>query len=131
MTHLAVPISAESLETAGQQIRAALSAGAEMLELRTDYLLQLSGDMVRKLITQAREASRGHVPILVTCRDQRVGGARAYPQELRVAVLLTAVEAGAAFVDCEYANFTQKGTAEKLRAALSGRPGCRLILSAH
>ena len=55
MTYLAVPISAESPDAAGRQIKTALSADAEMLELRTDYLLQLSGDAVRGLIAQARE----------------------------------------------------------------------------
>ncbi len=131
MTYLAVPIAAESLEPAGRQIETALSAGAQMLELRTDYLLQLSGDLVKRLVMQAREASGGHVPILVTCRDPREGGARAYPQELRLEVLRTAIEAGAELVDCEYANFTQRGTAERLLAALSARADCRLILSAH
>ncbi len=131
MTYLAVPISAESLEVAGRQIRTALSAGAEMLELRTDYLLQLSGDVVKRVLAQAREASSGHVPIIVTCRDQREGGARPYPQELRLEVLLTAVEAGAEFVDCEYASFIRRGNAERLGTALSARPDCRLILSAH
>jgi 3-dehydroquinate dehydratase/shikimate dehydrogenase len=131
MAYLAVPISAENPEAAGRQIETALSAGAEMLELRTDYLLQLRRDSVRELIAQTREASGVRVPILVTCRDQREGGARAYPEELRLEVLLAAIEAGAEFVDCEYATFARKDTAERIQAALSARPGCRLILSAH
>ncbi len=131
MTYLAVPISAGSLEAAGRQITAALSAGAEMLELRTDYLLPLSGDAARRLIAQTRESICTRVPILVTCRDPQEGGARAYPEDVRLEVLLAAVEAGAEFVDLEYANFTRKGNAERIRTALSARPDCRLILSAH
>ncbi len=131
MTYLAVPISAENLEVAGRQIAAALSAGAEMLELRTDYLPQLSPDSVAGLIAQARAARGAPVPIIVTCRDQQEGGARAYPEEVRLDALLAAVAAGAEFVDCEYATFTRPGNAERIRAARSAHPNCRLILSAH
>ena len=41
MTYLAVPIAAENLDQAKQQIKTAKAAGAEMLELRTDYLENL------------------------------------------------------------------------------------------
>ena len=68
MTYLAVPISAEGLDAAGRQIEAALAAGAEMLELRTDYLQQLSGDSVRSLILRVRQTS-GARTVIVTCRD--------------------------------------------------------------
>jgi 3-dehydroquinate dehydratase/shikimate dehydrogenase len=131
MTHLAVPISVESVEAAGRQIEAALSAGAETLELRTDYLLQLSGESVKRLISQVRESGRTRVPVIVTCRDPKEGGAGQYPEETRLEVLLAALEAGAEFIDFEYASFTRKDNAEKLRAALSAHPKSRLILSAH
>jgi len=49
-TKLAVPIAAKDLDTAKRQVKAAMAAGAEMLELRTDYLEYLSVDMVRNLI---------------------------------------------------------------------------------
>jgi len=131
MTYLAVPISAESAEAAGRQIETALAAGAQMIELRTDYLLQLSGDCVKRLIAQVRESSGPRVPVIVTCRDSREGGAMPYPEETRLETLLAALEAGADFVDFEYANFTRKGNAQKIQAALSAWPSSRLILSAH
>jgi 3-dehydroquinate dehydratase/shikimate dehydrogenase len=131
MTYLAVPISAENIDAAGRQIEAALSAGAQMLELRTDYLQQLSGDSVKRLILQVRQSSRARVPVIVTCRDPREGGAKPYPEETRLAILLAALEAGADFIDFEYANFARKGNAEKIQAALSAHPKSRLILSAH
>ena len=131
MTYLAVPISAENVGAAGRQIETALTAGAEMLELRTDYLQQLSGDSVKTLIAQVRQSSSARTPVIVTCRDPQEGGARPYPEEMRLEILLAALEAGADFVDFEYANFTRKGNAEKLRAALSAHPKSRLILSAH
>ena len=52
MTYLTVPISAESLDRASRQIREAVSAGAEMLELRTDYLNRLDRDTVAALIAK-------------------------------------------------------------------------------
>jgi 3-dehydroquinate dehydratase/shikimate dehydrogenase len=131
MTYLAVPISADSVEAAGRQIDIALAAGAQMLELRTDYLSQLSGDSVTSLIARARQSSDARVPVIVTCRDPNEGGARPWSEEARMGILLAAIEAGAEFIDCEYANFTRKANAEKLLAALSAHPRSRLILSAH
>jgi len=131
MTYLAVPISAQSVEAAGRQIEAALSAGAEMLELRTDYLLQPGGDSVTKLIAQVRQSSRARVPAIVTCRDPQEGGAGPHSEETRLGVLLAALEVGAEFIDFEYANFTRGDNARKLQAALSAHPKSRLILSAH
>jgi len=131
MTYLAVPISAENVEAAGWQIETALAAGAEMLELRTDYLAQLGGDSVTRLIAQVRQASGAHVPVIVTCRDPNEGGARPWPEETRLEMLLAAIEAGAESIDFEYANFTRRPNAEKLLAALSAHSQSRLILSAH
>jgi 3-dehydroquinate dehydratase/shikimate dehydrogenase len=131
MTYLAVPISAENLDAAGRQIETALSAGAEMLELRTDYLVPLSKNSVTRLIARVRQLSRTRMPVIVTCRDSQEGGARPYPEETRLEVLLAAVEAGAEFVDFEYANFTHRGNAQKIQTALSAHPKSRLILSAH
>jgi len=131
MTCLAVPISAQSVEAAGRQIEAALSAGAQMLELRTDYLLQLAGDSVKTLISRIRESSGARVPVIVTCRDPQEGGAGPHPEEVRLEVLLAALEAGAEFIDFEYANFTRGDNAKKLQTALAAHPKARLILSAH
>ena len=131
MTYLAVPISAENVEAAGRQIDIALAAGAEMLELRTDYLAQLTGDSVTRLIAQAGQAGGARVPVIVTCRDPSEGGARPWPEETRMGILLAAIEVGAEFVDFEYANFTRRGNAQKLLTALSAHPRSRLILSAH
>jgi 3-dehydroquinate dehydratase/shikimate dehydrogenase len=131
MTYLTVPISAQSPDAARRQIETALASGARMLELRTDYLLQLTADSVKSLIAQARESTGARVPVIVTCRDSREGGARPHSDELRLQVLLAALEAGADFVDFEYANFIREGNAKKIQAALSTRPKSRLILSAH
>ena len=131
MTYLAVPISVEGGDQALERVKDALSAGARMLELRTDYLGYLSGDSVASLVAQVRDLVPPRVPIIVTCRDPREGGAKPYPLELRVEALLAALNAGADFIDFEYANFLQGENERKFRAVLASRPKSRLILSAH
>jgi 3-dehydroquinate dehydratase/shikimate dehydrogenase len=131
MTYLAAPISAENLDEAKRQAQAAVAGGAQMLELRTDYLRGLSVGLVRDLMGMIRDVSGGGVPVLVTCRDSREGGAGNWPERLRIEVLLAALEAGVEYVDLEYANFTRGDNARRIQAALQDRPGSRLILSAH
>ena len=130
-TKLAVPIAAKDLDQAGQQVKAAISAGAEMLELRIDYLENLSVEMVQNLIAQVKSAVDIQLPIIVTCRDQRQGGAMDYEQQLRVDVLVCALKAGAEFIDFEYDNFLIAQNREAIQQALSQNPQARLILSAH
>jgi 3-dehydroquinate dehydratase/shikimate dehydrogenase len=131
MTYLAVPIAAQGREQALGWIADALSAGAQMVELRTDYLQYLSEGSVADLLAQAREVGGAHLPILVTCRDPREGGAIPYPEKLRLEVLLAALDAGADFVDVEYANFLPPANERKIKAVLASGSRSRLILSAH
>ena len=131
MTYLAVPIAAKNPEEAARQIKAAKAAGAEMLELRTDYLEDLSVPLVEKLIADAKGTGHRKLPIIVTCRDKQQGGAITYPLKLRIDVLAAALKAGAEFIDFEYENFLSTQNQEKIKAALSQSPKGRLILSAH
>ena len=130
-TKLAVPIAAKDLDTARQQVTAALGAGAEMLELRTDYLENLSVEMVKNLIAFVKSDSDKRLPIIVTCRDKLEGGVIDYPQKLRVDVLTSSLKAGAEFIDFEYDNYLSIEIQEKIRLALSQSSKGRLILSAH
>jgi 3-dehydroquinate dehydratase/shikimate dehydrogenase len=129
MTYLAVPIAAKDLDGAKQQIKAAKTAGAEMLELRTDYLENLSVDLVKNLIAAAKTAPR--LPLIVTCRDIRQGGAIDYSEHLRVDILVEALKTGVEFIDFEYENFFSAENQERIRRALSQVSKGRLILSAH
>jgi len=127
-TKLTVPISADNLEDAKEQIKAAKYAGAEMLELRTDYLEGLSVDLVRQLIGDAKGIAE--LPIIVTCRDKSQGGAKKHPLQLRLDVLVAAAEAGAEFVDFEYENFLVTENRERIERLPAGSKS-RLIISAH
>ncbi|MBN2594442.1 MAG: shikimate dehydrogenase [Sedimentisphaerales bacterium] len=130
-TKLAVPIAARNIDQAGEQIKSARTAGADILELRTDYLENLNLDLVKKLIADVKNTSDKKLPIIVTCRDKRQGGAIDYPQKLRVDILAAALKAGAEFIDFEYENFISIEGQEKIRLALSQSSRGRLILSTH
>jgi len=131
MTYLAIPISARTVDEATRQIERAVAAGAEMLELRTDYLADLTVDSVGRVLAQVRAAAGASVPVIVTCRDRAEGGARDYAEALRVEVLLATAAAGADFIDFEYANFPRGENGRRIGAALSASSKTRLILSAH
>lgn len=131
MTYLAVPIAAKDLNQAKRHIKAATAAGAEMLELRTDYLENLSVDLVKDLIDRARSKIGQKLPLIVTCRDARQGGEIDYPLQLRIDVLASALKAGADFIDIEFENFIPTENREKIEVALAQTSKARVILSAH
>ncbi len=115
MTYLAVPIAAKTLQEAEEQIQAAVVAGAELLELRTDYLVQLSVELALKVIEAAKRLAPG-LPIIVTCRDYQQGGMLRHTNDLRTNVLTAAVRAGADFIDVEYENFISVAIGSKIIA---------------
>ncbi len=127
MTYLTVPIAAKNVRQAGRQINDAVAASAEMLELRVDYLKKLSAGLAEKLISKAK----GRIPLIVTCRDKKQGGAINYPLKVRVEVLVTAIKAGVDFIDLEYDNFLIPEVQKEIKLALSKNRKTRLILSAH
>jgi len=130
-TKLAVPIAARNIDQAQTQIKSAVATGADIIELRTDYLENLNVDLVKKLIAGVKSAGDKKLPIIVTCRDKQQGGAIDYPQKLRIDILAAALKAGADFIDFEYDNFLSTECQERIRLALSQSSKGRLILSAH
>jgi 3-dehydroquinate dehydratase/shikimate dehydrogenase len=127
MTYLTAPIAARTVEQASGLIKTACDVGAEMLELRSDYLEDLNVGAVETLVAAVKEHS---LPVIVTCRDYKQGGNRDWPQELRTQILTSALKAGADYVDCEYENFLKPKVDAATTAALAKSRG-RLILSAH
>jgi 3-dehydroquinate dehydratase/shikimate dehydrogenase len=131
MTRLTVPISAQSPDEALKRIKKAKQAGAEMLELRVDYIEGLTADLVKNLVSSLKNLKSKQLPVIVTCRDKQQGGAIDYSVQLRIEVLTAALKAGADFIDFEYDNFRTTEHQEKIRLALSQNYKGRLILSAH
>ena len=131
MTYLTVPVAAKGFGAGCRQIAEAVSAGAQMIELRCDYLENLSVSIVEKLIAEVKKVGKQAVPVIVTCRDKRQGGAIDYPVRLRIDVLAGALQGGAEFVDFEYENFLVAENQEKIKRAVSQSLTGRLIMSAH
>jgi 3-dehydroquinate dehydratase/shikimate dehydrogenase len=130
-TKVAIPIAARTPDQAHEQVKAAQAAGADLLELRVDYLEGLTAELVRTLIAEVKGTAGKPPPLIVTCRDKQQGGALDYPARLRVDVLAAALRAGAEFIDIEYDNFRTIEDQERIRLALSQSRKGRLILSAH
>jgi 3-dehydroquinate dehydratase/shikimate dehydrogenase len=129
MTYLAVPIAPKSLQDAEEQLKAAVAVGAEMLELRTDYLVHLSVELALQVIGAA-SALAPDLPVIVTCRDYHQGGALRHSNQLRTDVLTAAVRAGVDYIDVEYDNFLSEAIRGKLGVEIS-MGATKLILSAH
>ncbi|MGA2092415.1 MAG: shikimate dehydrogenase [Sedimentisphaerales bacterium] len=129
MTYLAVPVAPKSLNEAEEQLKAAVAVGAEMLELRTDYLVHLSVDLALQVVGAARQLASS-LPIIVTCRDYHQGGALRHSNQLRTDVLTAAVRAGADYIDVEYDNFLSEAIRSKIAVEIS-MGVTKLILSAH
>ncbi|MBN1816456.1 MAG: shikimate dehydrogenase [Sedimentisphaerales bacterium] len=128
MTYLAVPACGHDVDSMAKQVQAAKQRGAEMVELRLDYLDRLDPDSVGRLVRLSHGLD---LPVIVTCRDISEGGHRNYPPELRLRVLCKALQEGADYVDCEWANFQRPEVCKSLSEAIRDRPASRLILSAH
>ncbi|HEG44168.1 MAG TPA: shikimate dehydrogenase [Phycisphaerales bacterium] len=127
MTYLAVPIAAKDVGVASLQINAASRAGAEMLELRVDYLETLNTGILKAYLGCARSVE---LPLIVTCRDKAQGGANEHRADLRVDVIVEAIKCQVDYVDCEYANFVKPDVRKRVEEALA-ESKTRLILSAH
>ncbi len=128
MSYLAVPISGRTVTEAGDQIKQAKTAGAEMLELRLDYIEGVSVSTVCEMLAISAETS---LPIIVTCRDLAEGGSGNLALDIRISILVEAIKNGADFVDCEYVNYQNSEVSTRIDDALKQSPKTRLILSAH
>jgi 3-dehydroquinate dehydratase/shikimate dehydrogenase len=128
MTYLAVSISGKDLKSCKEQITTAHGQGAEILELRTDYIDALDTDKLRELIASAKKTA---LPIIVTCRDAAEGGQNNLNSSIRRQILTEAIKFGANFIDCEYANFIKKDFGDDIKKALTESSKTKLILSAH
>lgn len=105
MTYLTVPIAVSSVDKAKVAIRQAVSAGAEMLELRLDYLQPLTNAEVTDVVAAAVKAK---LPVIATCRPNWEGGRFEGDEEERQLLLQQAVKAGAEYVDLEFARLDEK-----------------------
>ena len=100
MTYLAVPIRVVDYDQASRAARQAVRAGAEMLELRLDYLTDPTLEIVDHIVSNTRELQ---LPMIATCRAKWEGGHFTGDEILRQSIIEQALKAGADFVDIESA----------------------------
>ncbi|MGE5572292.1 MAG: type I 3-dehydroquinate dehydratase [Bacteroidota bacterium] len=122
-----VPVVARTAEEALKIASDAASAGADMIEMRADYIDGLNPANVGELLTAVAEAvSR---PMICTNRLWAEGGARQVPEAERVDILLAAMECdGVAVVDIELA--TEPHLRSRVLEA-AARRGVAVIVSYH
>jgi len=98
MTFLAVAIQVKNAGQAGQAIACAVSGGAEMLELRLDYLESPTVRAAAEIVGIARQAG---LPVIATCRPDWEGGKFSGGEDARFKILEEAARAGADYIDIE------------------------------
>ncbi|KPK78179.1 MAG: hypothetical protein AMJ79_00400 [Phycisphaerae bacterium SM23_30] len=125
MTYLAVPIRVENPEQSQAAVDQAVSAGAEMLELRLDYLNKPSTDTVDMVVGYARQTG---LPIIAACRPRWEGGSFKGSEQERQDLLKHALMAGTQFLDIEWACLEQPGF--DLNKITESSPA-KIIISSH
>jgi len=102
MTYLAVPVKVLDSDQALRAARQAAGAGAEMLELRLDYLRDPTPAIVDHIVSNIKDLQ---LPMIATCRPDWEGGYFTGDETLRQSIIEQALKAGADFVDIELAAF--------------------------
>ncbi|MHC5082628.1 MAG: shikimate dehydrogenase [Planctomycetota bacterium] len=128
MTYLAVSILATNEQTFADQLKQAIAAGAEAIEIRMDSLDNPCPEVATGLIAQGKKTK---LPIIVTCRDKAEGGVAELQQSVRLSILRQAVIDGVDFIDVEFDSYKHPDVQSVLNAELDEATGTRLILSAH
>ncbi len=100
MTYLAVPLIIRHPDELDTIIRSAVEEGAELLELRLDYIESLT-DEDAALLT--RKACSSGLPVIATCRPIWEGGHFKGSESERQNILKTALVNGADYIDIELA----------------------------
>lgn len=111
-------VAAEGAAGAIHLIEKAEAKGADLIEVRLDYLK--SSKTVRKI------AGSASVPLIATNRQYGQGGQRPQHEDERVKVLLDAVDAGFQYADLELTTADLQSVMRELRAA-----GAKTIVSHH
>jgi len=118
-----VPIPARSLREAFAMIRRAEESGADIIELRLDYMGSELLDALDRLKDFVKYTS---VPLIATNRHAGQGGMWNLSEEQRINVLLKAAEAGFTYVDFE---LVTEGLRDVVGAVKTY--GARVIISFH
>ncbi|MHC4441842.1 MAG: shikimate dehydrogenase [Planctomycetota bacterium] len=133
MSRLCVSLTANSCGQMADEIEAAAGAGADMVELRLDYLGGWGGDSLGELMLKAQQFDG---EVIATCRLSDEGGHYSGDEGRRMDLFELAGRGGADYIDVEYEAWKRwPELREKVRELCglydSEHPGCKLILSKH
>jgi 3-dehydroquinate dehydratase type I len=120
MIRICASITENNTEKCIKEISKAKKQGASLAEIRMDFLDRCKE--ISKIIDESK------MPLIVTNRNEKVGGKFKGSEEERISNLLNAIDAGCEFVDIEL------NTDEKLRGIvikLAKRNKCKTIVSVH
>ena len=123
---LTTSVIAPTVEKALAEIVEAVEGGADIVELRVDFIdgLDAAVDVPKMLAACA-------VPCIVTYRPTWEGGQYAGEEEPRLAALWAAVDAGAAYVDCELLAAERFFAAAPAHLKEKTQRWSKIILSSH
>ena len=123
---LTTSVIAPTVEEALSEIVEAVEGGADIVELRVDFIdgLDAAVDIPKMLAACA-------VPCIVTYRPTWEGGQYDGEEEPRLAALWAAVEAGAAYVDCELLAAERFFAAAPANLSDKQNRTSKIILSSH
>jgi len=124
-----IPMVPATREAFTAEIRAVAAMNPDIIEWRVDYYEE-AGDAaaVASALTEAADCLK-NIPLIFTFRHVCEGGAKEYPQEVRLATIKAALETGFAdLIDIEACN--EKSFIDAVKA-LTVANGARLILSSH
>jgi len=107
-----VPVAAEKASEVIDWIKKAESLGADIIEIRLDYL--------RDLRELDKIVKATFLPLIATNRQYEQGGNRRQNENQRVQTLLDAAKLGFQYVDVELTTNALRSTIEKLREKGSG-----------
>lgn len=124
-TLVAVTVTADTPRQMQARMEAAAKAGADVVELRLDYLREVNKSEVKELLAGKP------CPVIVTIRAAWEGGRYPGKEADRLHLLTEAVQAGAEYVDLEYVAYRdhREDCRQLLDACHANRT--RLILSMH
>ncbi|MBS7649574.1 MAG: type I 3-dehydroquinate dehydratase [Candidatus Bathyarchaeia archaeon] len=118
-----VPIPAKNLSDAFVMIKDAEKSGADLIEMRLDYMSHEILNIMNRLEEIVKHCS---VPMIATNRDVKQGGKCVISEERRIETLIRAAESGFAYVDVELTAWRLKDIVDAVKAH-----GAKTIVSFH
>jgi len=94
--------------------------GADLIELRLDYIKNLKNDGIRRLMIKCEK------PAITTCRKKSEGGFFSGNENERIDILKSAVKHGADYIDMEYSS-----DKDSIRDVIKNKKNAKIIVSHH